>query len=136
MNPSQNKELLQQVFAALAEGNSRPFVDAMADEFRWIISGKTRWSRTYEGRAAVLNELFPVLRVLLADRVRTVAHRFIADGDQVVVEARGRNVTRSGQPYENCYCFVFTVRDGKLIEGIEYMDTELAAAVLGDPVAA
>lgn len=136
MNPSRNKELLQQVFAALGEGNARPFVDAMADDFRWTISGSTRWSRTYPNKAAVLNELFAVLRVLIADRVRTVAHRFIADGDHVVVEARGRNVTRKGQPYENCYCFVFTLKDGKLVEAIEYMDTELAAAVLGDPVTA
>jgi ketosteroid isomerase-like protein len=136
MNPAQNKELLQQIFDALAAGNSRPFVDSMADDFRWIISGNSSWSRTYESKQAVLNELFPVLRVMMADRVRTIAHRFIAEGDHVVVEARGKNVTRAGQPYENSYCFVFTLRDGKLIEGIEYMDTELALAVLGEPVAA
>jgi hypothetical protein len=136
MNPAQNKELLQQIFAALAVGNSRPFVDAMADDFHWTISGKSNWSRTYESKQAVLNELFPLLRVMMADRVRTIAHRFIADGDHVVVEARGKNVTRMGQPYENSYCFVFTLSGGKLKEGIEYMDTELAVTVLGDPVTA
>ena len=67
------------------------------------------------------------------DRVTTVAHRFIADGDHVAVEARGANITRDGRPYYNSYCFVFRLADGKLAELTEYMDSELAGAVLGEP---
>ena len=67
------------------------------------------------------------------DRVTTIAHRFIAEGDHVVVEARGANRTRAGAPYCNTYCFVFRVADGKLAELTEYMDSELVTAVLGDP---
>lgn len=36
-------------------------------------------------------------------------------------------------PYCNTYCFVFRLREGKLAELTEYMDTELATAALGDP---
>jgi ketosteroid isomerase-like protein len=67
------------------------------------------------------------------DRITTVAHRFIADGDHVAVEARGANTTRAGARYDNSYCFVFRLADGKLAEVTEYMDTELVTAVLGDP---
>ncbi len=28
-------------------------------------------------------------------------------------------------PYNNTYCHVFTVRDGKIVEDIEYLDTAL-----------
>jgi hypothetical protein len=105
----------------------------MADDFRWIITGSSCWSRTYDGKQAVLNELFPILRARIADRVRTVPLRFIADGEHVVVEARGNNVTRTGLPYNNAYCLVYTVREGKLAEVSEYMDSELAVAALGDP---
>ena len=133
MNPAQNKELLQRIFAELAQGNSRPFVAAMADDFRWIIAGASRWSRTFEGKQAVLTQLFGALRATIADRVRTRATRLIAEDDYVVVEARGSNTTRAGLPYNNSYCMIYTLRDGKLTEVVEYMDTELAANALGDP---
>lgn len=133
--PQANKQLLQHIFAGLAAGNSRPLVDAMADDFRWVVAGCSRWSRTFDGKEAVLTQLFGALRKVIADRVRTEAIRFVADGDVVVVEARGHNVTRAGAPYENHYCMVFTLRDGRLHELVEYMDTEYALAALGDPAA-
>ena len=84
------------------------------------------------GQAAVTSELFAALRRKM-DRITTVAHRFIAEGDHVAVEARGANTTKAGRPYCNSYCFVFRVADGKLAEVTEYMDSELVTAVLGDP---
>jgi ketosteroid isomerase-like protein len=135
MSATQNKQLLQRLFADLAEGNSRPFIDALADDFRWVIAGSSCWSRTYEGKQVVLNEFFPLLRSTIADRVRTRATRFIADGDHVVVEARGNNTTRGGMPYNNSYCLVYTVREGRIREVVEYMDTDLAIKALGDPAA-
>lgn len=136
MNAARNKQLMQDIFAELSQGNSKPFIDAMADDFRWIMTGTTSWSRTYEGKQAVLTELFPPLRAKIAGKIRSVAHRFIADGDYVVVEARGQNMTRAGLPYENSYCLVYRIVDGKMREVTEYLDTELVTAVLGDPAAA
>src|SRR5262245_3741077 len=133
MSTTQNKQLLQHLYAELERGNSRPYVERLADDFRWVIAGDSCWSRTYEGKQAVLNELFPKLRATLADRVRTRATRFIAEGDLVVVEARGNNNTRTGVPYNNSYCMIYTVRDGMLHEMVEYMDTDLAIRALGDP---
>ena len=49
------------------------------------------------------------------------------------VEARGKVTTKSGKPYNNSYCYVCRLLDGKLVEVTEYMDTEMAAAVLGPP---
>lgn len=132
MSASHNKQLLQDVFAALAQSDARPFVAAMADDFRWTMVGSNKWARTYEGKQAVTGELFAALRRKM-DRITTIAHRFIADGDHVAVEARGANTTKDGRPYCNSYCFVFRVADGRLAELTEYMDSELVTAVLGDP---
>jgi ketosteroid isomerase-like protein len=133
MGSAENKQLMQNVFAEFAKANSRPFVDAMADDFRWTISGNGRWSRSYDGKPAVLGELFPALRERIAGRITMSAHRILADGDYVVVEARGSNVTKAGVPYNNSYCFVCRFADGKLAELTEYMDTELVTAALGAP---
>ncbi len=132
MGTAENKQLLQDIFAELAKSNARPLVNAMADDFRWTLSGYGTWSRTYEGKRAVVGELFGTLAKHM-DRITTIPDRFIADGDHVVVEAHGANTTRSGVPYNNRYCFVFRLADGKLAELTEYMDTELAAKVLGPP---
>jgi ketosteroid isomerase-like protein len=128
-----NRWLVEAIFAGLAQSDSRPFVDAMAEDFRWTVTGSTKWSRTYAGKQAVLGELFAPLRKRIRDRVRTHAQRFIADGEYVVVEARGENTTTAGRPYNNRYCFVFRVAGGKLKEVTEYLDTELVTSALGDP---
>ncbi len=41
MSAAENKQLMQQVFAELAKENGKPFVDLMADDFRWTITGTT-----------------------------------------------------------------------------------------------
>jgi ketosteroid isomerase-like protein len=88
MGAAENKKLMQEIFAVLAQGDSKRFVESM-DDGGWPVTGQTKWSKTYEGKQAVLTELFGVLRERMADRIRTTAHRFIAEDDLVVVEARG-----------------------------------------------
>ena len=54
-----------------------------------------------------------------------------ADGDVVVVEAKGDNVTREGVRYDNDYCLVFRLEDGKIQEIREYCDSILTEKALG-----
>ncbi|MCU1441758.1 MAG: hypothetical protein JWP85_2755 [Rhodoglobus sp.] len=133
MSAIENKKLIQEIFAGLANRNGTLFTERMADDFRWINIGTNKWSGTFDGKAAVLRDLLAPLRTKLVERSRTVAHRFIAEGDTVVVEARGDNVTKAGQRYDNEYCFVFRLSDGRIREVKEYSDTALIEAVLGDP---
>jgi ketosteroid isomerase-like protein len=132
MSTTENKQLLQHIFTELSKANSKPFVESMDDDFRWIVTGNTKWSRTYDGKRCVLTELFDALRSRIGDKITTTAHRFIAEDDLVVVEARGSNTTKAGIPYNNSYCFIFRISDGKLKEVTEYLDTELVTAALGD----
>jgi ketosteroid isomerase-like protein len=128
-----NRARLEYVFAETAKGNGRPFLDALAEDASWTVTGTTGWSKTYRGKPAILNELIaPLLRVM-APPLKTHARRFIAEGDIVVVEARGQNVTRDGRPYENDYCYVFEFRDGRVAALTEYADTELFRSALGEP---
>jgi len=133
MSASENKELMEEIFVGLANRNGTLLTERMSEDFRWINIGTTKWSGTFDGKAAVQRDLLAPLRARLVERSRTVAHRFIAEGDYVVVEARGDNVTRAGMPYNNEYCFVFRLSGGKIQEVREYSDTALIDAVLGDP---
>jgi ketosteroid isomerase-like protein len=129
----ENKKLTEEIFAGLANRNGTLLIERMSDDFRWINIGTNKWSGTFDGKVAVLRDLLGPLRARPAERSRTVAHRFIAEGDYVIVEARGDNVTKAGQQYNNEYCFVFRLSDGKIKEVKEYADTALVEAVLGDP---
>jgi uncharacterized protein len=131
-----NKAFLQGVFAETAKGNGRPFLDALADDVRWTIIGQTAWSRTYEGKRAVLQELLRPLAEQLGGRNLVSAERFVADGDVVVVEGRNHSITRSGRDYPNRYCWVLVMREGKIAQITEYTDTQLITEVLAPPPAA
>jgi uncharacterized protein len=131
MAANENKRILQNVFAQLAKGDGRPFVEAMADDVRWTIMGSTKWSRTYEGKKDVLTNLLGPLNAVLAPPNVIVAHRLVAEGDLVVVEAKGHNKTKSGAPYENTYCWVIRMANGKMAEMTEYADTQLIVSALG-----
>jgi ketosteroid isomerase-like protein len=133
MTPVQNKQLLQEVFAETAKGNGRPFVAALAENVTWAIVGSTPWSRTYRGKKAVLTELLGPLNAQLANGNTITAHSFVAEGDRVVVEGRGHNTTKSGKPYRNSYCWVFTLSGGQVVEIVEYADTALIESALEPP---
>ena len=51
-------------------------------------------------------------------------------GEWVFTEAVGHGVTKRGHDYDNSYCLVWQVRDGKIIRFVEYCDTELVSTVL------
>jgi uncharacterized protein len=133
VSSAQNKRSLQEAFEHLARGDGRPFGDLMADDFRWIVTGQTAWSRTYEGKKTVRELLLTPLFAQFADRYSNVARRFIAEGEWVVVQCRGSAETKRGQRYDNEYCYICRFSGGKMVELTEYLDTELVTAVLDPP---
>jgi ketosteroid isomerase-like protein len=96
-----------------------------------VVTGQYSWSRTFSGKESILGDLHAHVRSLLVERARTVAHRFIADGDHVVVEAKGDNLTKAGLRYDNDYCLVFYLENGKIKEVREYCDSVLTETALG-----
>lgn len=133
MTPSENKQRMQAICGELEKGNGQPFVDAMADDFRWYMIGTTPWSGTYDGKNDVRTRLLQPLMAQFSGRYTNTASRFVAEDDLVVVECRGQVTTRGGDPYCNTYCWICRFDGGELKELTEYMDTQLVADVLGSP---
>ena len=50
-----------------------------------------------------------------------------AEGDRVALESQTRGTLPDGRIYTNEYHYLFTFRDGKVLEVKEYMDTQAAA---------
>ncbi len=130
MSTIENKQLMQHIFSELAKGNGKPFVESLADDFCWTVTGTTEWSKTYQGKQAVLTELLQPLFSQFENQYTNTAQRFIAEDDYVVVECRGNVTTKAGLPYNNAYCWVCRIAGGRLQELTEYCDTALVTAVL------
>jgi ketosteroid isomerase-like protein len=72
-------------------------------------------------------------RLIALDEPGTVTFEFpllIAEGDTVVLEWRVHARTSTGTPYDNEYCGVFHVRDERICEVREYLDSRYAAQAL------
>ncbi|GLH80563.1 ketosteroid isomerase [Bradyrhizobium sp. SSBR45G] len=131
MTASANKQLMQELLAKAVVGDRAAYVAATADDVTMVITGHYSWSQTIRGKEALLRDLHGRLASLLAEGRRAIPLRFIAEDDLVVVEAKGEMRTRSGQPYNNDYCLIYRLREGRIVEIREYCDSVLTEAVLG-----
>ncbi|MET9026827.1 nuclear transport factor 2 family protein [Nocardia sp. NPDC004168] len=132
MTAIDNKRLLTEIFEQMSLGNTRALSDAMADDFRWVFPGDWSWSGTWQPKSAVLEGLLRPLMAQFAE-YRSAAETIVAEDDRVVVQARAEAVTTRGETYNQTYCFIFRVAEGKLREVVEYCDTALVERVLTRP---
>lgn len=133
MTAAENKRLVEAAYAALANGERKPLGDLFADEVSWEMTGTTAWSGRYEGKDTIRKNLLEPLFAQFGDRYTNRARRIIATDDIVVVECQGRVTTKAGKPYNNTYCLIYRMRDGKIAEITEYLDTALVNEVLAPP---
>ncbi len=126
-----NKAIARTFYEAANGGEIPRSIELLADDVTWTNIGTTPFSGTFVGKQAVMDKL--LVRVLrrLERGIQTTIENMIGEGEYVVVQSRGRAMTRGGEAYNNTYCHVFRVRDGRIISVTEYMDTELVTRVLG-----
>ena len=131
MSAVDNKKLMQEIFAAVARGERTAYVDRLADDVIMTVTGQYSWSRTFRGKESVMRDLYGYVASRVNEGRRTIPIRVLADEDWVVVEAVGDMTTREGTRYDNQYCLLYRLRDGKIVEIREYNDSILCERVLG-----
>ena len=124
-NNTNEKKLIMDVMTALAEGNDQPLLDAMHADMKWTWMGSGNLSKTFDGKESILNELWKSVKTDIARPFRVKANLIITEGEYVVVEGLGNNKASNGKDYNNRYCWIIKIIDGKIMELREYMDTDL-----------
>lgn len=123
-----NKQLVQDFFVAMDQGDSQAIVDAYAEDgYVWtmgdtLISGKFDKQQIAQASGAIF-ESFP-------EGISFTITGMTAEGDRVAVEAESSGKHVSGGVYSNSYHFLFVFRDEKLVVLKEYMDTERVTDIL------
>jgi ketosteroid isomerase-like protein len=125
-----SKDLLERVYRQASNGNAQPLLDSLAEDITWTIIGSTPLSGVYRGKDEVTGKLLAGLRARLATPVRFTIDRLIAEGEYVVMQARGHATTIEGLDYDNTYCIIARIAQGQIHELTDYIDTELIAKAL------
>lgn len=129
MSAENNRKIVQKFYEASNSGDMDTCMNLIADDIRWTNIGSTKLSGTFQGKAELQEKLLGPLFGKLKQGISTTVHRLIAEDDLVVAQTSGTAETHDGQPYDNTYCWIIRIRDGKFAEVTEYMDTELVARV-------
>ena len=125
-----NKDVVMTAWKSFSTRDPRVIEACFTEDAAWIVPERNATALAL-GRGGVqrLNrrEIVEFVardfgRVFVAD-VNIEIKGVYGDGDAVVVEQRFQAKLPDGRPYRNDYCFIFKVRDGKIAEMREYMDT-------------
>ena len=131
MSTTENKQVVLDFYAAGARGDIDACFALLADDITWTNIGTTKFSGTYAGKETLVEQLLGPLFGQLKAGISSEIESLTAEGDVVVAQTSGSAETLDGTPYNNSYCQVIRVRDGKIVEVKEYMDTALIDSVFG-----
>ncbi len=133
MTANENKVFIERLMEARSRRDTKPYLDALADDCIWEIKGTTAWSGRYLGKTEMIERVLKPLHGQFTSPTRIMPSRILADGDIVVVQCKGDATTVTGKAYTNEYCIIFRVGDGQIREVTEYLDTALVDRVLEPP---
>jgi ketosteroid isomerase-like protein len=103
----------------------------MAEDLCFTLIGTTRFSGVFKSRKEFVDRILAPLGAQLEGALTITTDNLIAEGDYVAVQSHGHSTTRKGVAYDNTYCQVFRIAEGKIREATEYLDTELVTRAFG-----
>src|ERR1700691_589023 len=127
MSIKENVQTVKDFFAAMGSGNRQRLLALSAEDIEWIIPGED-WPlagthRGHAGLADVLQKASETLETSFPE-----PPEFVAQGDRVLVVgfATGK-IKATNRTWEDHWVFAITVRNGKLTNIREYIDTQALA---------
>jgi uncharacterized protein len=127
MSTQKNVQIVKDFFAAMGRGDKRGLLALSAEDIEWIIPGED-WPlagthRGHAGLAGLLQKASEMVETSFPEPPEFVAH-----GDRVLVVgfATGR-IKATNRTFEDNWVFAITVRNDKVTNIREYIDTQALA---------
>jgi ketosteroid isomerase-like protein len=127
MSIQENIQIVKDFFAAMGGGDRQGLLALSAEDIEWIIPGEG-WPlagthRGHAGLADLLQKASGEMEISSPE-----PPEFVAQGDRVLVVgfATGK-VKATNRTFEDYFVFAITVRNGKLTNIREYVDTQALA---------
>ena len=126
MRTEKNVQVVKDFFAAIGSGDKQRLLSLVTGDIEWIIPGED-WplAGTHRGHARLADLLQKASGLEISS---PKSAEYVAQGDRVLVVgfARGR-ILATNRTFEDDWVFAITVRNGKLTNIREYIDTQALA---------
>ncbi|QDF37588.1 nuclear transport factor 2 family protein [Bradyrhizobium symbiodeficiens] len=126
MSTETNIQTVKDFFAAIGRGDRKALLALVAEDIEWIIPGQN-WplAGTHRGHDGLADLLETASRSM---ETSTEPREFMAQGDRVLVVgfATGK-IKATNKTFRDDWIFAITVRDGRLTNIREYVDTQALA---------
>jgi len=128
----QNKEIVRRAIAAISRGYLDGFMADASEDVTLSVMGAV--FPPIHGKVKVLKGLRNALGARLENggAIAMTIENLIAEGEYVAEQSHGKARTKDGKDYNNTYCRVWRITNGKIHAMQEYLDTELVRACLMD----
>ena len=125
------REVLQFYLEALVAGDLERIAESFTDDATWTVPGTLPLSGVRRGRQAIVDFLTSAVALFVPGTQTFTFGDITAEEDRAVLEWQVRGTASStGRSYDNQYCGVFVIRDGRICEVREYLDSQHAAETL------
>jgi ketosteroid isomerase-like protein len=127
MSVEENVQIVKDFFAAIGRSDRQALWALSDEDIEWIIPGED-WplAGTHRGHAGLADLLETSSKTMETSFMES--REFVAQGDRVMVVglARGK-IKATNRTWEDHWVFAITVRNGKLTNIREYIDTQALA---------
>jgi ketosteroid isomerase-like protein len=122
------KDVVRHYLDVLLAGDVEAIRECFAEDAVWTIAGDLPIAGPWESRDRIVDDFLVAVggRLFEAGSQRFEFPTLIGDGDTVALEWRVQARTAAGEDYDNSYCGIFVVRDGRIAEVREYLDSDYA----------
>jgi len=129
MGTEQNKQTAMKFLQVMASHENTEWLeDAMCDDATYWTCGKPHlfdYAGTRKKKDFIAWARTP--SIFIDGGAKASFGAITAEGDRVAMESQTRGTLPDGRVYTNEYHYLFTFRDGKVLQVKEYMDTQAAA---------
>lgn len=118
---AKNKEEIRKGFERWHTGTGS-FFDLLDENMTWTITGSTPYSKTYNGKKALMDEVINPLNQRLSKKIVPTVRNIYADGDTVIAIWDGEATAKDGKPYLGTYSWSMQLDKGKIIKVVAFLD--------------
>lgn len=127
-----NKDVVITFFTKIGENDIESLTGLMHDDLTWWTAGGDLFANAgIRDKAGVL-QIFDMVKSVFPNGMVMKFGDFLEQGDKVAFESLGYSVDTTGRMYNNTYHWQITLRDGKIFEVREHLDTLYAQKTLMD----
>jgi ketosteroid isomerase-like protein len=136
MTSEHNKRTISDAWKAFASRDPKRIASWFTEDAEWLAPRGNATALALDapdhmiGPEAIVHFLAEKFPALFVSDVAVDFRSRYCEGDTVIVELRLQATLANGRRYDNDYCFIFELRDGRIARVREYMDTQKGRACI------